>query len=143
MSGAAVERYSVGLVYDEAGVCVQRVGGSPPRAGSVHERYRHVVLAAAHDAAIAALTAELQQCRQQWRPIATAPKDGTEFQAWMHNAYLPTGWWEPRCRFNDFGAFQVWQRVDYDDDGFDAVHATPTHWMPLPPAPEAALKERT
>lgn len=134
MSGAAVERYYVrGPVWRK----VETAGEAVGYPCDCKDPCVKVVKATAHDAAIAALTAELQQCRQQWRPIATAPKDGTEFQVWMHNAYLPTGWWEPRCRFNDFGAFQVWQRVDYDDEGFDAVHATPTHWMPLPPAPES------
>jgi hypothetical protein len=49
-AAGVVERYSVGLVYDDSGNCVQRVGGVPPRAGSVHERFRHVVLASDYDA---------------------------------------------------------------------------------------------
>ena len=65
-----------------------------------------------------------------WMPIESAPKDGTEFQAWV-------GSWEPRCRFNpDTEAFEVWDRVDYDQDGWDACYLDlVTHWQPLPAAP--------
>lgn len=76
----------------------------------------------------AALLARLEAL--EWRPIETAPKDGAEFQAWL-------GWWEPRCRFNDDGAFQVWRRVDYDEDGWDVIEARPTHWLPEPTEPPA------
>lgn len=69
-----------------------------------------------------------------WEPIESAPRDGTEFQAWM-------GYWEPRCRINpDTEAFEIWGRVDYDQDGWDTyLHLAPTHWMPLPEPP--ATKE--
>jgi hypothetical protein len=66
-----------------------------------------------------------------WRPIDTAPRNGTEFQGW-------TDAWEPRCRFNADGAFEIWGRVDYDKDGWDIYsHLTPTHWMPYPSRPAA------
>ncbi|WP_238876827.1 hypothetical protein [Achromobacter xylosoxidans] len=70
-----------------------------------------------------------------WLPIESAPKDGTEFQAWLN-----IGLWEPRCRFNpDSEAFEIWGRVDYDRDDWDACgHLTATHWMPRPAAPGAA-----
>lgn len=65
-----------------------------------------------------------------WRPMESAPKDGTEFQAW-------TNAWEPRCRFNpETGAFEIWGRVDYDMDGWDTYpHLIPTHWQHLPASP--------
>lgn len=96
---------------------------------------------------IAAQAAEIQALRERvekaerWQPIETAPMDGSEFQAWIRSAHFATGWWEPRCRFNADGAFQVWQRVDYDQDGFDMVpDAAPTHWKMQPAAPAAIAK---
>ena len=71
-----------------------------------------------------------------WQPIDSAPSDGSEFQAWLTSRYHPAGWWEPRCQFNNDGAFEVWQRTDYDREAFDTVDATPTHWMPPPAPPE-------
>lgn len=67
----------------------------------------------------------------QWQPIATAPKDGTEFQAWV-------GHWEPRCRIDpECEVFEIYGRVDYDMDGWAIYgHLTATHWMPTPTKPE-------
>ena len=71
-----------------------------------------------------------------WQPISTAPKDGTEFQAWVLNGPGP-GFWDPRARFDADGAFQLWGRVDYDEDGWDCHPGwTPTHWQPLPAPPQ-------
>ncbi|MCH4576206.1 hypothetical protein [Achromobacter xylosoxidans] len=74
-----------------------------------------------------------------WLPIESAPKDGTEFQAWLH-----VGLWEPRCRFNPASeALEIWGRVDYDRDDWDASgHLTATHWMPLPASPGASTVEK-
>lgn len=70
----------------------------------------------------------------RWQPIETAPKDGTQFQAWIEKYG-----WEPHARFNpDSEAFELWGRVDYDKDGWDVYpHMVPTHWMPLPTPPTA------
>ncbi|QLB38245.1 hypothetical protein phiGT1_33 [Sulfitobacter phage phiGT1] len=71
----------------------------------------------------------------QWRPIETAPKDGTEFQVWLSkkNGH---GFWDPRARYNKNNCFQLWGRVDYDIDGWEIYPGLePTHWMPLPEAP--------
>jgi hypothetical protein len=63
----------------------------------------------------------------EWKPIETAPKDGTVLLGWEPDDSLPTGgyyivtWWE------DAG----WAR-----DGDDTyLAASPTHYMPLPPSP--------
>lgn len=71
-----------------------------------------------------------------WKPIEMAPKDGTEFQAWVINGDGP-GYWAPRCRYNEDGVFQIWGRVDYDLDDWDwHPQERPTHWMPHPTPPE-------
>lgn len=66
---------------------------------------------------------------EAWRDIATAPKDGTEFQAWW------SGQWQPRARFDpEYGSFQLCGRTDFDTEGWE-VFKLPTHWMPEPQAP--------
>jgi hypothetical protein len=70
-----------------------------------------------------------------WQPIETAPKDGSEFQAW--GAEHGRGWWEPRARVNpESAALETWGRVDYDWEDWEAEHRL-THWQPqpLPPPP--------
>lgn len=80
----------------------------------------------------------------EWKDIASAPRDGTEFQAWgvvLHqsgpHAGTFVGYWEPRARFNaESEAFEIFGRVDYDEDGWDVYpHITPTHWQPQPSPP--------
>jgi hypothetical protein len=72
-----------------------------------------------------------------WLPFATAPQDGTEFQAWLVNRFVPGGFWVPRCRYNTHGAFEIWTRCDYDQEDWDDVgESTATHWMPHPEVPK-------
>lgn len=54
----------------------------------------------------------------QWRPIETAPKDGTHVLA-FHNGPIWTVWWSDT---------QMW----HDSNDYDY---RPTHWMPLPNPP--------
>ena len=72
-----------------------------------------------------------------WQPIETAPRDGTEFQAWFTRQ--GSGWWEPRARWRGdvYNVPEVWGRVDFDTNDWDFAppDAIPTHWMPLPPPP--------
>jgi hypothetical protein len=85
--------------------------------------------------ALKAENARLNAMVPQWQPIETAPKDGTEFQAWLEHGSF--GYWEPRCRYSDeYDIPQIWGRTDYDEDGWDVYpHIDVTHWMPLPTPP--------
>lgn len=75
----------------------------------------------------------------EWQPIYTKHNDGRSFQAWVERTDEPDteGWWEPMCRFDEYGKFQIWDRADYDC--YDWKHydyLKPTHWMPIPGNPE-------
>ena len=67
----------------------------------------------------------------EWQPIETAPKDGTEIDLWTLNGR------EPAARFNV--KRNRWEVIGLD--GFDTlnwvdVDGKPTHWMPLPAPPK-------
>lgn len=67
-----------------------------------------------------------------WKPISTAPRDGSEFQAWWKDS------WQPRARFDpEYGSFQLWGRTDYDTEGWE-VFEIDGFWMPQPLSPFAA-----
>jgi Lar family restriction alleviation protein len=67
-----------------------------------------------------------------WQPIETAPRDGTIILTWITHRATDNGgpvntaaivsWWGPDA--------DCW----VERDSFDTVR--PTHWQPLPPAPE-------
>jgi hypothetical protein len=59
-----------------------------------------------------------------WQPIETAPRDGTPVLAWFQGSAV-VAFLNPRTGRWDDGDF-------YDDLG------SPSHWMPIPPAPETA-----
>lgn len=72
----------------------------------------------------------------EWQKLNNVPTGGAEFQAWVVTDD-GKGFWEPRARFNEHGNFEIWGRVDYDEEGWDSYpHLMPTHWMP-PPKPPA------
>lgn len=77
-----------------------------------------------------------------WQPFPSCPEGGTEFQAWVIGSN-GQGFWEPKCRLNpETGAFEIWGRVDYDQDDWATYpHIAPTHWQPLPAAPTEARDE--
>lgn len=65
----------------------------------------------------------------EWKPIETAPKDGTPI--WLYTAcgqcegYWKYGEWEQDAIY-----------CTYDGTGGPAFECNPTHWMPLPPPPK-------
>ena len=84
----------------------------------------------------------------EWKPIETAPKDGTWIMAWRGSAMV--GCMEPLvfvswldgiwCWPDDVediydDPFGVWERMDATGDFFHSNEFT--HWMPLPAAPES------
>lgn len=94
--------------------------------------------------AILALTAPVGE---GWRPIETAPRDGTKFDAWCVTPGGSNGVRIPDVQMrgdgSGFGFIAhlpngvSWQYLDArqrDEQIFPAWE--PTHWMPLPPAPQ-------
>ena len=66
------------------------------------------------------------------------PDNEVEFQGWLIvDGDEETGFWEPRCMFNDDEQLGLYGRIDYDCDGWDygLTHLTLTHWQPLPSPP--------
>lgn len=61
-----------------------------------------------------------------WQKIETAPKDGTNVLLFFGNSdsrvRVSEAWWDGRAWTDDIGGF---------------VEQVITHWMPLPPQPEA------
>lgn len=79
---------------------------------------------------------------QEWQPIETAPKDGTEILL-TNGKTVAEGQWcdeEPYIReYRDADGRWIDQQ---ESDGFEGwmdwsggMKPDPTHWMPLPPAP--------
>ena len=67
----------------------------------------------------------------EWKPIETAPKDGTEFIVFRDDAgVFAARYVEPS---NDDGEMFLASMYGEDLTG----DMMPTHWMPLPPPPEA------
>ena len=66
---------------------------------------------------------ERRHAGSPWRPISTAPKDGTPV----------LGWWGTECIIVDWCV--VLERWGSTHDGEDMFLPEPTHWMPLPDAP--------
>ena len=67
---------------------------------------------------------ERRHAGSPWRPIATAPKDGTPV----------LGWWFNECMIVDWCV--VVERWGSTHDGEDMFLPEPTHWMPLPDGPK-------
>ncbi len=57
----------------------------------------------------------------EWKPMDTAPQDGTELLLYQEDAGIQVSWWGLDADTGSNG----WYRFD------------PTHWMPLPEPPKA------
>ena len=88
------------------------------------------------------LVAENESLRKDagWRPIETAPKDGTLLLLWEEYDTEPF--------VGSYGLDGVWyaSTTYYNTDGDACVVDTVcsdavTHWMPLPPPPDAAKEK--
>lgn len=71
---------------------------------------------------------------ERWRPISTAPKDGTEIDLWVVSRSGPFQWREPDCHFDNGWWIQDDGRKRPIAIGEDPK-VTPTHWRPLPEPP--------
>src|SRR5574343_444311 len=70
----------------------------------------------------------------EWQDIATAPKDGTPVDLWVHGGRLADAEWSDRKQ-----AWVVWGQDEFESGADVKINGRPTHWMPLPspPAPSA------
>lgn len=78
----------------------------------------------------------------EWMDIETAPRDGTEFDAWTEGGYRLTDVkWGSDDYWSGAPCFLVYRRDNdepHRDMWQDAEEWTRlTHWMPLPNPPEA------
>jgi hypothetical protein len=82
---------------------------------------------------------ELAEVRKDaWKPIDTAPKDGTEVFLWLPSPYNRI----EKARW--FDLWENWQLDDFPDDGDEYCgigNALPSHWMPLPAPPAASVAQ--
>jgi len=69
-----------------------------------------------------------------WQPIETAPKDGTVI--WGYWKHATQAWQGPVMYFIDFEGDEKWVTDEYRD-----INTTPTHWQPLPTAPNTFKKD--
>jgi hypothetical protein len=95
----------------------------------------------------------------QWRPIETAPRDGTPLllycpgvTSWNRKIGMPdivVGLWEDKLGSISFDGGKTWHSggwfsdIGDVDQGYESTGAyfehewlRPTHWMPLPAGPE-------
>jgi len=82
---------------------------------------------------IPSLITELRETRAAWRPIETAPKDGS-YLLLCEGWFVTLGTWMKSDALRD----EAWIAFD----SIRTIHKTtvmsPTHWMPLPAVPELA-----
>jgi len=66
----------------------------------------------------------------EWQPIDTAP-NGIRILAWIP-------WWDGAAAYSG-----IFSDGDFFPDYRNASSSRPTHWMPLPEAPNAEITGRT
>ena len=75
-------------------------------------------------------------CTNGWRPIETAPKDGTSiliYGVWQGEISKNPQYWDIFKAVHSFGEWLV-----CDCDIYGATVLKPTHWQPLPKTPQEA-----
>lgn len=80
------------------------------------------------DALLARIDAALAE--PQWRPIETAPKDGTQLLLVSEDGVQVVGYWGKHNHVPLYGWLRPVELYGEEVDGLD-----PTHWMPLPEKP--------
>jgi hypothetical protein len=71
-----------------------------------------------------------------WRPIDTAPKDGTWILVFVPDSPMAWGPYELTCWITDYSGRQYWCEMDVSEELEGAEDIT--HWMPLPEPPPLA-----
>ncbi len=75
-----------------------------------------------------------------WRPIKTAPRDGTWIILAGPSGYCSTSLRAEICHYDaEFRPRQPW--VNHSGDSFLDGGEEPTHWLPLPPDPKLPADE--
>ena len=68
-----------------------------------------------------------------WRPIDTAPKDGTEIIVYVPDFHeVSAAWYSQQTGLWPYGPYA------YSEDGEPVNVGLPSHWMPFPAPPGAA-----
>jgi hypothetical protein len=124
-----------------SGECDCGVSGSPAPSPDIEELIDAAYEYTMNSQSISSSPAPSTEGLREWQPIETAPKDGTSILACVAGASVPViAKWVVTPRHGKW--------VAADEDDFDSMedwaeyvsaHDFPaTHWMPLPPAPDAA-----
>lgn len=75
----------------------------------------------------------------EWRPIETAPRDGTRI-AIARDMGAPWGWVRGIAQYESYNGIEGWCPIcGFSEPPGELGLAAPTHWMPLPSPPQAAL----
>lgn len=107
-----------------------------PSKEAVEAALRALHLRGAHGCSISVVRQALiaaHEAEDGWRPIETAPKDGTKIDLWcvsdgMIGTRVPYAHWCDRWCF--------WGDEAADSDFLVHEYGEPTHWRPLPPPPK-------
>lgn len=78
----------------------------------------------------------------EWKPIESAPKDGTPFLVCWESAddkwvMTTAAWWQPSNGNADLGFWDLVESGTYADDS----EVVPEYWMPLPAPPTPSVQE--
>lgn len=97
-------------------------------------------MVAARDSELTRLRAEVEELRKarEWRPIATAPKDGSRIMVIVRGR-VQFARWEPQSTNAKPRPF--WMHSLHMGERYNREHV-PTHWQPLPqpPTPQSPVE---